>query len=381
METLRVGIIGCGNITVKAHAPALQRLPSLRVTGVADPTAAARARVQAMLDLDDSACSSDYRALLDAGVDYVVLNVPQRFRRAIVEDCAQAGVHVLCEKPIATVPADGRAMIDAMRAARLRFGMVHNYLYYPEYVLARQLIESGAIGQVGHIMLNLMGMPDHPGTAEYRPAWRHDPLEAGGGVLMDMVHVVYLSEWFLGGPIQSVSAAVDNMSHPGDTVEDFTLVNFAGQRAYASVNMWWGGGPGGLEISGSDGRVVAYYENYDTGPFTTLASFTLVNGQGRREFEPRAESALADNFVRIHEDFAQAVRTGSDSVAPAEAGLRSLEAALASYVSAATGRVTALPLGETHPVYLHGVAGLGDLAVWQDSPVVRKGILGLRRQE
>jgi predicted dehydrogenase len=265
-----------------------------------------------------------------------------------------------------------------MRAKDLRFGMVHNYLYYPEYELARRLIREGAIGRLRHVMLNFLGMPDHPGAQEYRPAWRHDPLEAGGGVLMDMVHVVYVAEFFFGAPVRSASAVVDNLEHPGEAVEDFTLVHYGFDEGYATVNLWWGGGPGGLEISGSTGRLLAFYQNYDTGPFTTLESFTLVNAHGRQELRPRGAAALSDNFVRMHADFAQAIRAGRDPIAPAEAGLRTLEAVLAAYTSAAAGQVVALPFDRAHPVYRQGIQGLAELALWPDSPLVRRGLLGLR---
>jgi predicted dehydrogenase len=337
-----------------------------------------RAKVQALLGLPDAACFADHRALLASRVDYVTLTVPQRFRRPIVEDCARAGVHVLSEKPMATTPADAQAMIETMRAAHLRYGIVHNYLYYPEYALARELIGAGAVGTLRHVTLNFLGMPDHPGAAEYRPHWRHDPAEAGGGVLIDMVHVLYLAEFFMGGPIRAVTAVVDNLDHPGEAVEDFTLVHCHCDAGYATVNLWWGGGPGGLEISGTHGRIVVFYENYDTGPFTTLASFTLVNGQGRQEFHPRAGRDSGRNFARLHADFAAAIGEGRDPVAPGEAGLRSLEATLAAYASAATGRAVSLPLAPDDPVYQRGVLGVRDLPLWKDSPLVRRGMFGLQ---
>lgn len=359
-DPARVGIVGCGNIALNAHAPALRSLDSVRVVALADPTEGRSRKVQDLLGLPDSACFADHRALLDVGVDYVTLTVPQKFRRVIVDDCARAGVHVLSEKPISTTPADGQAMIETMRRAHLRYGIVHNYLYYPEYTFARNLIASGAIGSLRHVMLNFLGMPDHPGAAEYRPRWRHDPAEAGGGILMDMVHAVYLAEHFHGEPIRAASALVDNRDHLGEAVEDFALVNFRFDSGYASVNMWWGGGPGGLEVSGTDGRILAFYVNYDTGPFTELASFTLVNRQGRKDFHLRAGTDLADNFVRIHADFIEAILTGRDPVAPGEAGLRALEAVLAAYASAATGRVVALPLSPVDPVFQQGVMGIPD---------------------
>jgi predicted dehydrogenase len=378
LEELRVGLVGCGNIALRAHAPALLQVDGVRLVGLADPVEARRAQVQALCGLPDTACHADVRALLDAGVDYVTLTAPQRFRRPIVEACAQAGVHVLCEKPIATVPAEAEAMAARMRARDLCFGMVHNYLFYPEYELARRLILDGAIGRLRHVMLNFLGMPDHPGAAEYRPGWRHDPVEAGGGVLMDMVHVIYLAEYFFGAPIRSVSAVVDNLEHPGDAVEDFTLIHYGFAQGYATVNLWWGGGAGGLEISGSAGRLLAFYQNYDTGPFTTLDSFTLVNAGGRQALSPRGAAPQPDNFVRLHTDFAEAIRAGRDPIAPAEAGLRALEGALGAYTSAALGRVVALPFDRAHPVYQRGVHGLADMALWPESPLLRRGLLGLQ---
>ena len=374
---LRVGIVGCGNITLGEHAPALRDLDGARVVAIADPVEARREQVRGFLGLPDSACFADHRALLDAGVDYVTLTVPQKLRRPIMEDCARAGVHVLSEKPIATIPAEAQAMIEVMRGANLRYGIVHNHLYYSEYVLARELIASGAIGTLRHVALNFLGLTDHPGAAEYRPRWRHDPDEAGGGILMDMVHAVYLAEHFLGEPMRAVSAVVDNLDHPGEAVEDFTLVHYYFDSGYATVNMWWGGGPGGLEFSGTQGRILVFYENYDTGPFTTLASFTLVNDEGRREFHPYADRPSGDNFARIHADFVEAIRASRDPIAPSEAGLRTLEATLAAYASAASGRVVCLPLSVNDPVYRRGVAGLQELPLWAESPLRRRGVFRL----
>ena len=377
-ETLRAGIIGCGNVVLGGHAPTLHRMEGTEVIGIADPTVARRQQVQAVLGLSDTRCYDDYRDLLDQQPDFVVVATPQRFRRSIVEDCARAGIHVLSEKPIATIPADAAAMIAQARSANIRYGMNHNYLYYPEYQLARSLIEQGAIGTLRHITLNFLGVPDNPGAHEYRPLWRHDPLEAGGGILMDMIHAVYLVEYLQGAPITATSAIVDNLDHPGEGVEDFTLVQFLSDTSYATVNMWWGNGPGGLEISGSEGRIMVFYKDYGTGPFTQIDSFTLVNRDGPQTFEPR--SAQAQRSGSIHQDFTDAIREGRDPIAPAESGARSLSATLAAYASAATGRVVKLPFDPDHPVFLSGVSGIRHLDVWGDGPLARKSVFGLQPQ-
>ncbi len=286
-QQLKAGIIGCGNVAF-GHARALRQLEGVTIVGIADPTPPRRQKMQAELALPDAACFADAEDLLAQGLDYVVVATPQHVRRPIVEACSRAGVHVLSEKPIATTPADGQAMVDAMRAANLRYGIMHNYLYYGEYELALRLIGEGAVGRVRHVTLNFLGVPDHPGAAEYRPTWRHDPAAAGGGILMDMIHAVYLAEHLMGGPIRAVSAVVDNLDHPAEQVEDFTIANYHFDGGYATVNMWWGKGPGGVEISGTEGRILIFYENYGTGPFTKPATFTLVNGGGVTQYPPRA---------------------------------------------------------------------------------------------
>jgi predicted dehydrogenase len=181
----------------------------------------------------------------------------------------------------------------------------------------------------------------------------------------------------MGGPIRAVTAIVDNLDHSGEAVEDFTLVNCHFDTGYVTVQLWWGDGPSGLEVSGTHGRILVFYQNFGIGPFAELESFTLVNREGRQEHQPRKGKPFSNNFTQMHADFVEAIRAGREPVAPAEAGLRSLEATLAAYVSGATGRLVSLPLAPDDPVYQRGVLGLQELPMWKDSPLVRRGLFGL----
>lgn len=363
---MRVGIIGCGNITVNGHAPALKTLDDVEVVGVADPVAENRQKVLDVLAMPPEKGHVDHRTLLGAGVDYVALTVPPKFRRSIIEDCAAAGVHVLSEKPLSTTPADGRAMIETMRNATLHFGMVHNYHFFPHFAKARQLIDDGAIGQLRHVTLQWMGMVDWPGSAGYKPRWRHDVNEAGGGILMDMLHAIYIAAWYI-GPIYAVSAVVDNLNNASGSVEDFSLVHLYGQDAYATVNMWWGRGPNGSEFSGTGGQI-RYFSGDHRCP-DAAQPFTLFNDDGRQEFE--FENSYGGSFHSIHRNFMGTLQNKIAPTAPAEAGLAALEATLGAYISAATGCVVSLPLPPDHPVSRRGVSALGELDLWLASPVVR----------
>lgn len=373
-----VGVIGCGNITLNGHGPAIAALKSVRAVGVADPIEARRAEALDLLELPPEAGYGSHHELLDEGdPDYVVVTVPQSVRAEIIEDCAVRGVHVLSEKPIATRPSEGRAFAERMRQAGLQLGMVHNYLFYPEHQVIRNALDRGEIGKLRHIVMNYMGVPDNPGHVDYQPLWRHDYRHAGGGILMDMIHVLYLAEYFFGEPIRSVSAAVDNLSQPGGDVEDLALMRLAFSSGYANVNLGWGRGPGGIEVTGAEGRILCYYEDYATGPFTDLRELTMIGPDGTETRTPRSAPLSLETFVGIHDDFVTALREGREPVAGPESGMRALEAALGAYASGVTGQVIALPLDPKGPLHRLGLEGLSQLPAWDDSPVVRKRLFGL----
>ena len=188
--TLQIGLIGSGKVVSYGHWPALTALDDVKPVALADVTEARRKIGQAWFDLPDDALYADYRDLLARDdLDAVCVAVPQSFRREIVLDAFAAGKHVLSEKPLATAPAVGAELIAAAERAGKVFGIVHNYLFFPEYIQMKTLLDAGAIGDLRVATLHYLGVIDYPGAAEYRDTWRHG-MEAGGGVLTDMIHAV-----------------------------------------------------------------------------------------------------------------------------------------------------------------------------------------------
>jgi predicted dehydrogenase len=195
---------------------------------------------------------------------------------------------------------------------------------------------------------------------------------AGGGVLMDLIHLVYLAEAMLGRPIERVSASVS--AEPGASVEALALCRFEAGNAAALVNVGWGGGPGGLRVSGTGGRLEVRYRDGATGPYEPieLAALTAIGG------EPRSlplDGARATHRAAI-EDFGLALSQGRSPAADARAGARAVAATVAAYQSAATGSTVELPLDPGGPVYANGVAGLIELPLPAWSPVRRLGLFG-----
>jgi predicted dehydrogenase len=348
----------------------------MTIVAVADPTAE---RLQAAADaagLEAGNVFANWSDLIAReDVDAVIVATPQRFRPEIVIAAANAGKHVLAEKPLALTPAGARAMVDAARKRGVTLAAVHNYHFMPVYRDIKEVLDSGEIGQPEIAVLNYLGVEDRPGAAAYSPRWRHSAADSGGGVLMDMLHVVYLANWFMGGPPVSVSAWVDKRLEGEGDVEDIALVRYNYLNGQALVNMAWGVGPGGIEIGGGRGRVVMTNSRFGTHPFVPAERLDVVSQSGSRSWTP--SEPIAYGMAGIAANFRDAVASGTEPIANGETGLGVLDAVLGAYVAGALGQEIALPLPPEHPVYTKGSAGIRDLDLPDTSPVVRRGLFGV----
>ena len=364
---MRVGIIGCGNVSLNVHLPACLAEPSVEVVGAADPTPARLGLFRQRAGLDASACTADAADLLArSDVDAVLVATPPRFRPPLMLAALQAGKHVLSEKPIALTPAEGWAVASAARSVGRLLAMVHNYYFMPDVMEVKRILDSGAIGQPYLVTLNFLSVEDRPGAAEYLPVWRHDAVVGGGGVLMDMLHAVYIVAWLMESqPIRAVSAAVDRRLDHRSEVEDVALCRFEFDRGFGLVHMAWGDGPGGIEIMGSEGRLVLFYRGFGTGPFQPPEQLHVYRGSERLSIDLPRERTAPIGMRAIWRDFVDSIARGHEPLAPAEQGCSTLEAVIGAYASAARQRTMTLPLDTSDPVYYRGIA-----ALWGTPPPV-----------
>lgn len=357
---MRVGVIGCGNVSLNLHLPACMAEPGIEIVAAADPTPSRLELFRQRAGLPPEACVSDAADVLARqDVEAVLVATPPRYRPPIVLAALASLKHVLSEKPIALTPADGWEMARAARVANRRLAMVHNYYFMPDLVAVKRILASGAIGQPYLVTLNFLSVEDRPGAAEYQPIWRHDAVVGGGGVLMDMLHAIYVVVWLLGGqPIRAVNAAVDRRTPGLSQVEDVALCRFEFDTGFGLVNMAWGHGPGGVEVMGSEGRLLLFYRLFGTGPFEPPEQLHVFRGRERVPvvFQPDAPRPLG--MQPVWRDFVESVEWGREPIAPAEQGCTTLEAVIGAYASAARQRTMALPLDTADPVYFRGIAAL-----------------------
>jgi predicted dehydrogenase len=366
MSVLRVGVVGCGNVTTRFHLPAYLQLPDrVRVVAVADVEPARVAEARAITGLAGVDGLTDWRALVARpDVDVVDVATPPTLHAEIAEAAAAAGKHVLCEKPITTIPAEADRMIAACRTAGVTLGVWHNWAFYPEVLAAEAIVASGEIGAPRLALVDYLGVPDIKGAGETTRVWRHDPRAAGGGVLIDMLHCLYITERMIGHEARRVSGWVSGSAdHP--QVEATALCRLETDGPVALVNVGWGLGPGGVVIEGTAGTVEMRWQDGGTGPFVPLASMAVRTADGQRREVDVEKRALPEIHVaamrRLVEDFADAVAEGRPPRMTGHDGLHALEVTLAAYASAALGRTVEVPLDPADPVHLRGIAAIPDL--------------------
>ncbi|HEU5430171.1 MAG TPA: Gfo/Idh/MocA family oxidoreductase [Thermomicrobiales bacterium] len=373
---MRIGVIGCGNVAVRGHLPAIAATDGLEVVAVADPTPERLAAAADAAVLGPGGRHADWRDLLARDdLDAVVVATPQRIRPEIAIAAAASGRHLLLEKPLALTPAAAWAIVDAAERAGVVVATNHNYVFMPIYRAIKNVIASGEIGAPELAVLNFMGVEDRPGAAAYAPRWRHTTAEAGGGVLTDMLHAVYLGDWLLDAKPVAVAATIDRRLGGDGDVEDLALVRYRYPSGYAQINMAWGNGPGGVEITGTAGRLVLINQGHGTHPFVPPDRIVVVSEAGEREIPPEPPDPLG--FAAVYADFRDAVAADRSPMSSGADGARVLEAVVGAYAAGALGREVALPLAPDDPVYQRGAAGIGALDLPPDSPVLRRGMFGV----
>jgi predicted dehydrogenase len=374
---MRVGVVGCGNVAIHAHLPALLASEGIELVAAADPTPE-RLALAGEHGVPSDGLSADWRDLVDRpDIDGVVVATPQRFRTEIALAGAAAGKHLLLEKPLALAPAEAQAIADAAERAGIVAATNHNYHFIPVYRLIHDTIASGEIGAPEVAVLNFLGVEDRPGAAAFSPRWRHFTAEAGGGVLMDMLHAVYLANWFMGSAPVAVSATVGKRFPDDGDVEDLALVRYDYPSGYAMVNMAWGKGPGGIEITGETGRALSFNQDYATHPFVPAEKVAVVGPDGLRELIPGEPPRYG--FAGIVEDWRDAIVECRSPLASVAAGVTVLSQVVGAYASAALGREVALPLSPGDPVYEYGAVGISRLPLPERSPVRRLGLFGMSK--
>lgn len=228
---LRVGVVGCGAVVTLHHLPALKRCERVELVALVDRDRSWAAKVARKFGALE--CYDDHRAMLGR-VDAVLVATPNTTHAEIACPLLEAGIHVLCEKPMATTSADVERMFQASAQGGGRLMAAHNLRFYANIATIKRLVSAGALGVVKEIS---GGMGGSYHTMEHRTDFRKERRLSGGGVLIDLgIHLIDLAVWLAGE--SAVSVGYDAVSAPGWNVEtDADVALEFPNRSYANLSV------------------------------------------------------------------------------------------------------------------------------------------------
>lgn len=344
---LGIGVIGCGGIAKFAHLPNLARNPRARIVALADIDVDRARTVAAEYGVD--AVYSDYHDLIaNPDVEAVCVTTWPAAHAGPVIAAAEAGKHILCEKPIAISLDEADAMVAAADKAGVKFTMGYQHRFGTELPLMKQLLDEGLLGKI-------MAMTTiSAGPSRHRVPWFLQKQFAGGGVLMDWGIYTAHTILYLMGPVETVFATgetfrtetmVGDELLTGIDVEDTIAATLRFKSG--AIGSWFAAwataaGHGSLSIDGAAGSIVkrggediirVYSTKLDEPPFL----------QGWREL-PAVEPLLADRHYRKLAHLIDAVLDDKPLEMTGADGRDALELVLAIYRSAETGQPVTLPL-------------------------------------
>ncbi|HLH74092.1 MAG TPA: Gfo/Idh/MocA family oxidoreductase [Chloroflexota bacterium] len=363
MDEIRLGMIGCGQISARFFNQARQ-LPGVRfVATCAAHEASARAKAE------ENHCEhwyTDHRQLLDdASVDAVVITTPHQLHAPMAIDALRAGKHTLVEKPLTTRLEHLRILAAELRSSRVTF-MALPFVHTPAFLTALRYVREEYIGKITGIEADL-SIPGPP-----RSNWYYSR-EAEGGAMLDTMVYPLARTAALMGPAKRIAAFTNQLiphrlCDDGGQVESQVddnvtiLLEYAtGQQAV--VRSYWAQSfrQNGTVLHGRHGTIFLDRWGY---PLIVKSDLTPVPDAKPIEFLGLEHCyAPAIPAMRVEDDivghFVHCIRTGERPHCDSTIGIHIAEQQMLAYQASVTNRI--MLLESTFDLWWERPAGIMDL--------------------
>jgi predicted dehydrogenase len=277
MQTIRWGIIGCGDVTEVKSGPGFQKAEGsalvavMRRTGELARSYAERHGVSRWYD--------NAAALInDEDVDAVYIATPPSSHKEYTLMTAAAGKPVYAEKPMALNFAECTEMISACRSAGVPLLVAYYRRALPRFLKIKELIEAGAIGKVRFVSITFRQPVAREDIHSKNPRWRIVPQLSGGGHFIDLAsHMLDFLDYVF-GPITTVRGLASNQGGYY-AAEDIVTGNFMFESGVHGVGAWCFTAPDKFDLTvivGSEGKIS--YSTFDASPIR------VTNSEGIKEF-------------------------------------------------------------------------------------------------
>jgi len=318
-QPLRGAIVGYGFIASQGHAPTYAKHMgngrAVEITALADICEARRQAAHAMFPA--ARIYQDHASLLAAeagNLDFVDIATPPVHHATITHAALDRGLHVLCEKPMATSAEDARAMLrHASEAHRVIFPC-HNYKHAPVVKVVRGILNEGVIGPVHLVTMQTFRNTHAKGVSEWRPDWRRESALSGGGIAMDHgSHTFYLAfEWMAAYP---TTLTAHSSTAAGYDTEDVFGCTLTFPTGVVSAHLSWTAGVRKVmyTLHGNKGAIRVEDEDVELAVLEAGPGVVAPGSPGKWRFERRVapsdwmDASHVGWFSSLFDDFRGAI--------------------------------------------------------------------------
>ncbi|MFC4775529.1 Gfo/Idh/MocA family protein [Paenibacillus sp. GCM10023252] len=339
MSIIRIAVIGCGSISKHRHIPEYAANPNAELVAFCDPVAE---RAQHYAEQYGAKAYTDYKVMLrEVKPDAVSVCTPNALHASISIDAANAGAHVLVEKPMAVTDAEAAAMVEASNRNGVYLMVGHNQRFMPPHVKAKQILDSGVLGKV----ITFRTSFGHPGpeywSVDGPGSWFFHKEQAYMGAMGDLgVHKADMIRWMLNDEVAQVAGFIDTIHKEGTDIDDNAscLLRMKSGAVGTLVASW-------TYYKGEDNSTVLWCENgvmkIGTDPNDQVI-VELRNGT----VEKHKVGAISTNDKQessgVIDAFLNSIVTKTTPPVPGEEGRKSLAVILGAFESQASGKFVSL---------------------------------------
>ena len=360
---VKVGVIGCGKVAQRLHIPQYINAENMEIEGGPSRLlwlceTPVDAEIVALCDAREDVIKriagkigvkktfTDYKELLkDDTIEAVSICTPNYLHAEMTIAAANAGKHVLVEKPMATSLPEAEAMVEAAHKNKVILMVEQTHRFGPNPEIAKEVLNEGSLGRI----LYIWGRIGHAGPEQWSPGadWYIQKKTGGGGAMMCIgIHIFDFIRWLLRkeaveisgnlGPLRKPYFEVESYGNAHVLFEDGTIGAFEASwsnRPYQMIAILYGE-KGTMTVSFNDEVpvLVKYGMPPDVGDPNC--------GWGELVPYKRDKSIYGGPIAH----FINCIKRKEQPIVPGEEGLKSLEGIMAIYESVKTGKFVKLPL-------------------------------------
>ncbi len=328
MTALRWGILSTANIAIRKVIPAMLRSERSQVTAIASRSLDRAQRAAESLGIP-GAYGSYEELLADPHIDAIYNPLPNHLHVPWSVRAADAGKHVLCEKPIAMTAAEVRELIAARDRNRVQIGEAFMVRSHPQWMAARDLVSSGRIGALRLVTGHFSYYRDDPSDIRSK-------LETGGGALLDIgCYPITMSRWLFGHePLRVIGLLETDPALGVDRLDSCVLDFGIGQASFTCSGQLVPYQR--MQLFGTTGRIDI--EVPFNAPIDAPTRVFLDDGRVPGARGDLLEFAAVDQYTLQADDFADAVSGAQPLRVTLEDAACNMAVIDALFRSAASGR-------------------------------------------